>query len=119
MIYESLRNQAANRRASGRYSWRKNIRYADKNIAGERLSSAWTRRFDRMLNHPNDISALKRRELVIDQEDCAAEIGDAWRIGDAPLRWDVSLTDRIQAALRQCVSRRVTLGHTLHHRRVA
>jgi len=118
MSRERRRNQAANRRALGRYNWRKNIPYADKNTTGERLSSAWTRRFDRMLSNPTDQLA-EGRNLDVDQEYSAAQIGGSWRIGDAPLRWDVSLTDRIQAALRQCVSRRLTLPRTMHHRRVA
>ena len=71
-----------------------------------------------MLNDPTN-RLSEGRMLDVDQDYSDAQIGGEWRIGDAPLRWDVSLTDRIQAALRQCVSRRLTLGHTLHHRRVA
>jgi hypothetical protein len=71
-----------------------------------------------MLNCPTNTSAAERK-LDVDQEHSSAQNGGAWRIGDAPLCWDISLTDRIQAALRQCVSRRLTLGQTVHRQRAA
>jgi hypothetical protein len=59
-----------------------------------------------MLNCPSNLPVVEAEQGAVEQQNAPIPVAGEWRVGDESQLWDVSLTDQIRSALRQCVSRR-------------